>query len=95
MPKKTTYSVVKNNKTPNGPISVGDEMFSIRIRRMRPRTLMPMIIRLELVPELSIDFINLIIARYPPSFWSFICCFRGLMSTIWEGDVKDYPALKS
>lgn len=45
-PKKVRYSVVKNNKTPNGPISVGDVKVSIRIRTASPMMLMDDIIRL-------------------------------------------------
>ena len=34
--KSVTYNVVKNNKTPNGPISVGDVKFSITIIAASP-----------------------------------------------------------
>ncbi len=36
IPSDTTYIVVKNNKTPNGPISVGDVNASIKIKAASP-----------------------------------------------------------
>ena len=38
-PKKTMYNVVKNNKTPSGPISVGEVMLSMRIKAASPTML--------------------------------------------------------
>ncbi len=40
MPKIDMYNVVKNNKTPKGPISVGDVRLSIRIKAASPIMLM-------------------------------------------------------
>ena len=39
IPKTTTYIVVKNNKTPNGPMSVGDVKISIMIKTASPMML--------------------------------------------------------
>ena len=45
-PKTTTYIVVKNNKTPNGPIAVGDVTNSISIKAASPMILALYIMRL-------------------------------------------------
>ncbi len=39
MPKDTKYNVVKNNKTPKGPMSVGDVSVSISIKTASPMLL--------------------------------------------------------
>ena len=46
MPKIVKYSVVKNNKTPNGPISVGEVKLSKIIKAASPATLNSIPIRL-------------------------------------------------
>ena len=41
VPKRAKYNVVKNNKTPKGPMSVGDVRFSIIIKAASPIMLIP------------------------------------------------------
>ena len=45
-PNKVIYNVVKNNKTPNGPIVVGEVRFSIKIKTASPIMLIEIIMRL-------------------------------------------------
>ena len=52
MPKIEIYNVVKNNKTPKGPISVGDDMLSIRIKAASPIILIEEMSRLFLISSL-------------------------------------------
>ena len=51
-PKATMQTVVKNNKTPNGPISVGDVKTSISIKAASPTMLITDIIRLCFISRL-------------------------------------------
>ena len=62
-PKVTKYNVVKNNKTPSGPMSVGDVKQSMRIKAASPTMLMQQIMRL--------CFITFIIPQLvgAPKFW--------------------------
>ncbi len=63
MPKETIYNVVKNNKTPNGPISVGEVRLTIKSKAASPIMVIEVIIRLCFITSLYHDWLN------PPSIF--------------------------
>lgn len=68
---RVAYSVVKNNKTPNGPISVGDVKFSIINKAASPIMLQITINRLCFITSLYHNWL------VPPSIYVKFCMEEG------------------